>query len=110
MGGHDGSDSAAAAAPMAAARGWAAGRGASGSLRLASARPRRPDRPSVVAQGDRARHDHVHSVGRPRGDSAPGANQPETSTRTNFKALITTKPLLLNLNRLHYTQDVIWNY
>ena len=35
---------------------------------------------------------------------------PRHVTSTNFKALITTKPLLLNLNRLHYTQDGIWNY
>ena len=62
------------AAPMAEA----AGRGANGSLRLASVKPKRPDRPNVVAQGDRARHGHVRGVGRPRGDRAHGANQPET--------------------------------
>ena len=31
-------------------------------------------------------------------------------TRTTFKALNTTKRLLLNLNHLNYTQDGIWNY
>ena len=40
-----------------------------------------------------------------RGDHAHGAIQYKVVTCTNFKALITTKPLLLNLNRLHYTQD-----
>ena len=99
--------STAMAAPMAIARGRAVGRGAIGSLWLALAKPRWPDRPDVAAQGDRARHVHVRGVGRPQGDRAPGANQPETSTCTNFKALIKTKPLLLNLNRLHYTQDGI---
>ena len=39
-----------------------------------------------------------------------GTASPSHTTCTNFKALITTKPLLLNLNRLHYTQDGIWNY
>ena len=45
-----------------------------------------------------------------RGDHAHGAGHHKAVTCTNFKALITTKPLLLNLNRLHYTQDGIWNY
>ena len=43
---------------------------------------------------DRAGHGHVRGVRRPRGDRAPGANQPETETRTNFKAFNTTKRLL----------------
>ena len=45
-----------------------------------------------------------------RGDHAHGARHHKVVTRPNFKALITTEPLLLNLNRLHYTQDGIWNY
>ena len=45
-----------------------------------------------------------------RGDHAHGARQHKAMTCRNFKVLITTKPLLLNLNRLHYTQDGIWNY
>ena len=76
----------------------------------ASAKPGRPDRPSVVVQSDHARRNHMRSVRRLRGDRAPGANQPETSTSMNFKALITTKPLLLNLTWLHNTQDGIYNY
>ena len=36
-----------------------------------------------------------------------GTASPSHTTCTNFKALITTKPLLVNLNRLHYTQDGI---
>ena len=95
---------------MAVAQGRAAGRGAYGSLRLTMVKPRQANQPSVAAQGDRARRDHVRGMGRPRSDHTPNANQLETSTCMNFKALITTKPLLLNLNRLHYTPDGIWNY
>ena len=54
---------------------------------------------------DRAGCGHVRDMRRPRGDRAPGANQPEIVTRTDFKAFNTTKRLLLNLNRLHHVQD-----
>ena len=43
---------------------------------------------------DRTGRGHVHGVRRPRCDRAPGANQPETVTRMNFKAFNTTKRLL----------------
>jgi len=99
--------SAVVAAPMAAARGRAAGRGASGSLWLASAKPRRLDRPSVAAQSDRVGRAHVHGAGWSRGDHAHGANHPETVMCTNFKAPKTTKQLLQEPNHLHHAQDGI---
>ena len=99
--------SAAVVVPMAAARGRAAGHGASGSLWPASAKPRRLDRPSMAARGDRVGHGHVRDVGWPRGDHAHDANYPEAVSCTNFKAPIKTKRLLLDLNHLHHAQDGI---
>ena len=53
---------------------------------------------------------HVRGVGRPQGDRAPGANQPETSTCTNFKAPVKTKRFNLEPSHLHYSKEGILGY
>jgi len=66
----------------------------------------RPTRDSARARGasrqGNAEHDDTvttHTRGSNRGREVHG-----------FKALTVTKPLLLNLNRFHYTQGGIWGY
>ena len=95
---------------VAAARGRAAGRGASGSLRPGSSKPRRLDRPSMAARGDRVGRGHVRGAGWPRGDRAHDANHPKAVSCTNFKAPIKTKRLRLILNLLHYAKKGLLGY
>ena len=68
------------------------------------------DRPSVAARGDRAGRSYVRGVRWPRGDRAHGANYPEAVSCMNFKALIQTKLMKLELNRLHYAKEGTSNY
>ena len=73
---------------MQSSREWGQRLAAAGLDRALAARPAK-----YGGTTDRAGRGHVHGVRRPRGDRAPGANQPETMTRTNFKAFNTTKRL-----------------
>ena len=59
---------------------------------LGQAQAARPTKRSGTV--DRVGHGHVRGMRRPRGGRTLGANQPETVTRTNFKAFNMTKQLL----------------
>ena len=64
----------------------------------------------MAARSDHVGRGHVRGAGWPRGDRVHGAKHTEDVSCTNFKVLIQTKLMKLELNRLHYAKEGTSNY